>query len=234
MGNNDEKIQINRHDTLGMIFCVSFAAVVMSLAILAFIFSFNAVAVEPVIETETITECITESTTIVETETIDILETEVTEAELKTEAVTEAPAETECITEVVIEASEDIYIPPCDLDYLACVIYQEAGGDYVDDNMRRMVADVVLNRVNDPRFPNTIYEVLTAPGQYGWNSYSGIQWPSRASLPYEQHAVERAYRIAGEVLNGMHSDIYGQGYIWQAEFPQGNYCFLYYNTYFGR
>lgn len=108
-----------------------------------------------------------------------------------------------------------------DLDLLACVIYQEAGGNGSCDTCRRRVADVVLNRVADPRFPNTIREVLTARNQYGRFYYTGIVWPSRSKKAVEQNAVARAYRIAAEVLNGQHSELYGNGYIWQAAFRQG-------------
>ena len=118
--------------------------------------------------------------------------------------------------ETVLEVS------PYDIELIACIIYQEAGGDSSCDECRRMVADVVLNRVADPRFPDTIFDVLTEPGQYGFNPRTGIVWPERANDIYEQHAVERAYRIAEEVLSGKHSELYGEGYIWQASFRQGS------------
>lgn len=121
-----------------------------------------------------------------------------------------------------------------DLDLLACVIYQEAGGNRSCDDCRRRVADVVLNRVADPRFPNTIREVLSARNQYGKFYYTGIVWPSRAKNPGEQAAVARAYRIAEEVLNGQHSDLYGNGYVWQAGFRQGTSQVHCCGTYFGK
>ncbi len=40
----------------------------------------------------------------------------------------------------------------------------EAGNQDLDGC--RLVADVVLNRVADPQFPNTIEEVIYAPGQF--------------------------------------------------------------------
>lgn len=117
---------------------------------------------------------------------------------------------------------EEVKVDPEELELLAKVIYQEAGSDSCCDNCRRMVADVVLNRVADDRFPNTIYDVLMQERQYGRYHWTGVVWPERASYDSEKAAVERAYRIAEEVLNGTgHSDLYGQGYIWQAEFIQG-------------
>ena len=41
---------------------------------------------------------------------------------------------------------------------MAAVIYNEAGGNAATDEHRKLVAYVVLNRVNDPRFPDTIRE----------------------------------------------------------------------------
>ena len=115
-----------------------------------------------------------------------------------------------------------------DVFCLAAVIYQEAGGDACTDETRRMVADVVMNRVFDDRFPNTIREVLEdAPGgalQYGRFALTGVCFPAAADAECEQHAVERAYRIANEVLEGEHSELFGEGYIWQAEFAQGSGC----------
>lgn len=121
-----------------------------------------------------------------------------------------------------------------DVEMLACVIYQEAGGDACSDECRRYVGDVVLNRVADSRFPNTIEGVLTAPAQYGRFATTGIKWPERAKEPGEAHAVERAYRIADELLAGEHSELYGQGYVWQAEFVQGTAGFWCNGLYFGR
>jgi hypothetical protein len=63
--------------------------------------------------------------------------------------------------------------------------------------------------------------VLTAKGQYGEFYYTGIKWPARAKYDTEKAAVERAYKVAEEVLSGKHSALYGNGYIWQAQFVQG-------------
>lgn len=151
----------------------------------------------------------------------------------------EKPADAAVPIEVVdisTEKVEEVEVVPevnqRDLELLACVIYQEAGGNAHCDDCRRRVADVVLNRVNDPRFPNDIHSVLTAPRQYGRFSQTGVVWPERAQ--YEPEAVARAYRIAEEVLLGQHSELYGQGYIWQAEFKQGTEQLYHCGHYFGR
>lgn len=125
--------------------------------------------------------------------------------------------------------------PPAEMvEMLACVIYQEAGGDACSDLCRFMVGDVVLNRVADSRFPDTIEEVLTQRGQYGTFSKTGVVWPARASNPGEAAAVERAYDTARRLLSGEHSELYDAGYIWQAEFIQGKNVIEVDGTYFGR
>lgn len=172
-------------------------------------------------ETEEVIETTESETAPVET----VPETSIPETEPTIPTETTEPTEPEVTrpTSIVVPKPE---INPDELEMLACVIYQEAGGDNTCDECRRRVADVVLNRVADPRFPDTIYGVLTQPGQYSALS-AGIRWPERASNPYEAHAVRRAYRIAKGILMGEHSDLYGKGYIWQATFIQGRdniYC----------
>ena len=107
-----------------------------------------------------------------------------------------------------------------ELEILALIVYQEAGEDRVSDDTRRLVAQVFLNRVNDSRFPDSFYEVATAERQYGRLYWTGIVWPDRASSQAEAHAVERAYKIAHEVLES-DEPICPEGVIFQAEFVQG-------------
>ena len=123
-----------------------------------------------------------------------------------------------------------------DAEYLACVIYQEAGGDGCCDMCRRRVADIVLNRVKDARFAgDTVEAILTEgnPPQWGLYSVTGVVWPEKASYPEEAAAVERARRIAIEVLEGNHSDL-TEDYIWCAEFPQGQDVIECDGIYFGK
>lgn len=114
-----------------------------------------------------------------------------------------------------------------EVELLACAIYQEAGGDACCDTCRHRVGDVILNRIADDRFPDTMLEVLTQERQYGRFCWTGVVWPERSVYAGEAHAVERAYQTARDVLSGQHTDVYGNGYIFQAEFEQGEdviYC----------
>ena len=149
---------------------------------------------------------------------IDIIRDTIKASEIEVkEDIVEVP---EVVEEEPVE--EVIEPDPEEVELLAKVIYQEAGADSCCDECRRMVADVVLNRVEDERFPDTIYDVLMQERQYGRYHWTGVVWPAQALYESEAHAVERARRIAEEVLRGEHSKLYGQGYIWEAEFYQGS------------
>lgn len=113
----------------------------------------------------------------------------------------------------VVEYSDE------DLEILALIIYQEAGADACSDETRLMVGNVVLNRVADDRFPDSIKEVALQRAQYGRLYWTGLVWPERTTNPGEAHAVERAYDIARRLLEG--ERILPEDVIFQAEFTQG-------------
>ena len=123
------------------------------------------------------------------------------------------------------ETIEELPYTEEELEILALIIYQEAGGDACSDDTRLMAGNVFLNRVSSSLFPDTFYEVATQEGQYGSLSWTGIKWPARHTEPGEQHAVERAYKIAERLLLG--ERVLPDNVIWQAEFPQGDgtYCY---------
>lgn len=112
-----------------------------------------------------------------------------------------------------------------DLEILAIIIYQEAGGNECSDDTRRKVGSVFLNRVASPLYPNTFVEVALQKRQYGSLYWTGLKWPNRASRPAEARAVERAYRIAEELLTD--GSVLPANVIYQAEFKQGDgvYCY---------
>ena len=106
-----------------------------------------------------------------------------------------------------------------DLETLALIIYQEAGGDDCSDETRLMVGTVVLNRVADDRYPDTIAAVATEYKQYGRLYWTGLKWPERANKAQEAHAVKRAYDCATQLLDGYRA--LPEDVIYQAEFTQG-------------
>lgn len=165
----------------------------------------------PVAQAATITTTPTEAPEPPETEA----PTETTTTETEPPAATEPPTEPEFET---IDAEAAAIAR--DLELLAIVIYTEAGGDDCTDFTRLGVGTVAWNRVGDPRFPNSLYGVLTQKAQYGTMHWTGVVWPERASDPNEAHAVERAYIIAERILlEGVR--VFDADVVFQAEFIQG-------------
>jgi len=97
-----------------------------------------------------------------------------------------------------------------DLMLISKIIYAEAGTEWLSDEWKMCVGEVVLNRVASPEFPNTIKEVLEQPGQYyGANSrYFN-------SLVPNYRCVFAALRL----LNGQR--LLEPSVVFQANFKQG-------------
>lgn len=104
---------------------------------------------------------------------------------------------------------------------MAAAIYNEAGGDACSDDTRRMVGYVILNRVNDDRYPNTVREVLEDKGQYGRFYYTGVEFVNRSDSYWESCAQDRAYRIAEEVLKSRNNIPIPSNVVFQSEYEQG-------------
>ncbi len=81
-----------------------------------------------------------------------------------------------------------------DVQAMAQVIYHEARGE--SEAGRAAVGQVVLNRVRDKRFPNSVYEVIWQPKQF-----SGMK---RYQVPPE------FLRIARNVLAGKYPNRVGK------------------------
>ncbi len=98
-----------------------------------------------------------------------------------------------------------------ELMLLSKIIYAEAGSNWLSDEWKMCVGEVVLNRVGSPEFPNTIAAVLAQPGQYyGANSrYFNNLIPS-----------ERCVLVAVRLLNG--ERLMDPSVVFQANFRQGS------------
>ena len=62
--------------------------------------------------------------------------------------------------------------------YLAAAVCREAGG--ASEEVQLLVANVVINRVNSPIYPDTVYDVLTDYKQYGVMWKYGVSFPKWA------------------------------------------------------
>ena len=181
------------------------------------------------IETELIFEPIpveeAESETDTQTE-IEIIEIETTAAP-ETEAVDQGSILNRSSNSQGndFEQSSNSQVNDDDLMLLARIVQNEAGSYYCSDEHQRAVASVVINRVNDPRFPDSIYGVISQ----GWNGECPVQYavgsPERF---FSLEPSERALANAAYVLE------YGStvdSAIWQAEFVQGEIVAVFQTAY---
>jgi len=120
----------------------------------------------------------------------------------------EAEAEIAAYNRLARYTDEDIRI-------LATTVYYEAGS--TTEQLREYVAQVVLNRVGDSRFPNTIKGVITQPGQYAgkYAQASASQAAKNAnSIAYASSVTAAKKAMMGRV--DMPSNV-----VFQANFTQG-------------
>ena len=88
-----------------------------------------------------------------------------------------------------------------DLIFLARIINTEAN-DACDDEHKQLVGAVVMNRVRDTRFPDTIWDVAYQKGQYAcvnsskfWNEY-----PSERSIQAAKNVLDRKFYCPNNVI----------------------------------
>lgn len=118
------------------------------------------------------------------------------------------PDAEEVAPEVAEEA--DTILPQADMQLLACLVEAEAGNQ--DMTGKRLVVDVVLNRVADPRFPDTVAGVVYQRGQFSPVSNGALANAYYTVSPESMEAVELELldQINYDVLF-FNSDGYGYG-----------------------
>ena len=80
-----------------------------------------------------------------------------------------------------------------ELELFAAILQCEAHNDY---NSLLAVATVIMNRVESPRFPNTLHDVIYAPGQFE------PTWSGRLDRVLSQGANPLPRQVAKDALNG--------------------------------
>jgi spore germination cell wall hydrolase CwlJ-like protein len=117
-----------------------------------------------------------------------------------------------------------------DIRILATTVYYEAGT--TTDQLRQYVAQVVMNRVADSRFPNTVKGVVTQAGQYAGNyattsATQAIKNKDSQNGTYYYATCETAAKAAMMGQVDMPSSV-----IYQANFSQGKGVWksVYYNS----
>ena len=82
------------------------------------------------------------------------------------------------------------------LTCLAVAIYFEARGESIDGQM--LVAETIINRVADERWPNTVCEVVKQTDQFSFYS------DGKSDRPRDLEAYATAVLVANETLSGNH------------------------------
>ena len=158
-----------------------------------------------------------EVTEVSTTYTTENTEKENVEEKIETETKTQESDITEPITKPSAESNKSY--TENDLYVLSHVIFAEAGGCSWEHQIG--VGSVVLNRVKDERFPNTIEGVVFQEGQYACTWLGGYYYePSQMSIDVATYLLENGSQFPEYV-------------IFQAEFLQGNSVYKKIgNTYF--
>ncbi len=146
----------------------------------------------------------------------DNTDTSVTAVEPVTEAPAPAPAPVEPVPAADPAPAETVSnaLPISDSEYiLLCnAVAHEAGSSWISEYDKALVVEVIMNRVNDSRYPNTIAEVITQPYQFsGSSSYAYLGTFSGYVTENVKNAVNLYFNDPGSFTQGYLS-FTGNGY----------------------
>ena len=110
-----------------------------------------------------------------------------------------------------IHTGEQFLHEPIDQFCLAKNIYHEARGE--DLVGQYAVAQVTLNRVMSPRYPNTICEVVMQPFQFSWANNHGLRWTHPNDVDW-QRAKQITYNVLfdGYRISGLENALFYHAY----------------------
>ncbi len=122
---------------------------------------------------------------------------------------TEAYTDYSGVAETAPVPAPEIWAPDQnDVGLIAMVIYNEARG--LPDTEKAAVAWCILNRVDDPRFPDTVREVVTSPCQFAFS--------------WDTPVLPELCRLADDVMCRHHAEKSGEGNVGRVLPPE--YCFF--------
>lgn len=139
--------------------------------------------------------------------------------------------ETQVITYEVVSQPEsdtdEVVLPYATYRILAGLVEVEAGNQ--DEYGKRLVVDTVLNRVNDPQFPDTIVDVIYQPYQFSVVGNGQFQKyiDGRLEIPEENYRI-----VAEELIDQADYDVvFFQNSGWSS---YGQHAYKYGDHYFSR
>ena len=111
----------------------------------------------------------------------------------------------------VVKTNQTVNYKKIDVFCMAKNIFHEAGIE--DDLGKYAVAQVTLNRVRNPKYPDTICEVVMDPWQFSWANDRSIRWTRPRGAAWErsvdiaERVIIEGYRVKGlEKANYYHAD----------------------------
>lgn len=117
---------------------------------------------------------------------------------------------------VDLDLEEELFYD--ELELVALIVSAEAENQSFRG--KQLVADVILNRVDDPRFPDTITGVIEAPGQF--TTYANGAYAKVDPSPETFLAVSS--QVFGERLN-TEIVFFRSSSSWNWEFKEGDHYF---------
>ena len=102
------------------------------------------------------------------------------------------------------ETTSDNYLTDYEYIMLCNAVAYEAGSDWIPTSEKAKVAEVIMNRLASPDFPNTIYDVLTQEGQF-----VGV-WNYVTLTDYSYKVTED---VKSAVTTALESDYINHGYL---------------------
>lgn len=166
---------------------------------------FELTPVEPITTSVTTTSPVTTTTTATAEKT--------TAAETTTTDTTTTSAAPTGTSDASGAAAEENGLPISESDYiLLCnVVGHEAGSSWISDYDKALVVEVVMNRVNSPLYPNTIFGVITQPNQFsGCSSYCYLTTFSQHVTESVKNAVKLYFSDPSQFSHGYYS-FWGDG-----------------------
>lgn len=154
--------------------------------------------------TTMVTRTITTETQTIVQENIPAIESQPVYVEPDTEYI----ATPLSIQSEPVQSDNTLPITDYERTLLRNVVAREYGSDWVAVSEKAKVVAVVMNRVNDPRYPNTIEGVLTQPYQFSGYYACGYEWSNVTDSVRE--AVD--YYFAHPEEFGSWTGFWGDGY----------------------
>ena len=134
----------------------------------------------------------------------------------KAEAHADEGREAQTVAEAPVPTAEPAEVVTIDQTLalaqgIDAVISSVRGSETASDVTMIMVGNVILNRVDDSRYPDTVDQVLCQPMQFSCFSESGMKWVGRGAT--DAAWQKRCMDAAERVMNGERLLSYGVVYV---------------------